>query len=228
MDSYTGNGGTPGVKPRRYPIQLKGATFVIRDTWSWLLALLGRWSRIRNAHDVRVLVTVSLTLLLIFGSVALLGASSHQRSITHEISGAAPLVVARADFHSETEYAGEDLELNVAISQIGDDCQAPLHGGVCLRYSVVLEEQPVMAGYGVIPLGDVHVTASSIQVTVDTRKVANFVHVVGAGGPISISWKTARPVAGAQINRPQKATALGSIAAYTLPSSGAIATIIYQ
>jgi hypothetical protein len=204
---------------------------VIRDTWSWLQAQIGRRSRIRTARGIRFLLTVSLTLLLIVGTVVLLEASSQQRSVSHAISSAAPLLVARADFHSETEYAGKDLELNVAISQIGDDCQAPLHGGVCLRYSVVLDEKPVMAGYGVIPLADVHVTASSIQVKVDTRTVANFVHVVGAGGPVLIRWSTGRPatsVASAQLNRPLRASAQGSIAAYALPSSGAIATVIYQ
>jgi hypothetical protein len=201
---------------------------MIQDIWSSLQALLRRRFRMHTARGIRVLVTVSVSLLLILGTVALLGAALHQNSVTHAIGSAAPLLVARADFHSETEFQGKDLELNVAISQIGDDCQAPLHGGVCLRYSVVLEEQPVMVGYGVIPIANVHVTASSIQVTVNTRKVANFVHVVGAGGPISISWKTASRVAGAQTNRPLRATAQGSVAAFALPSSGAIATIIYQ
>ncbi|PWT70481.1 MAG: hypothetical protein C5B60_12130 [Chloroflexi bacterium] len=181
------------------------------------------------ARGIRVLVIVSLTLLLILGTVALLGTAARRHSVTPPaIGSAAPMHIARADFHSETQFDGKDLELNVAISQIGDDCQAPLKGGICLRYSVVLDEQPIMAGYGVIPMSDVHVTASSIQVTVDTRRLSNFVYVAGAGGPISISWKTARPVAGAQINKPQKATAQGSVAAYALPSSGAIATMIYR
>jgi hypothetical protein len=90
-----------------------------------------------------------------------------------------------------------------------------------------------MAGYGVIPITDVHVTASSIVVTVDTRKIPNFVYVVGKGGPISLSWKTVSPkpaVTSTLVNKPQKATAEGSIASYALPgpSTGAIATIIYR
>jgi hypothetical protein len=143
------------------------------------------------------------------------------------------VIVVRADFHSETEFHGKDLEMNVAISQTGDDCQAALNGGTCLRYSVVLDEKPIMAGYGVIPLTDVHMTASSIVVTVDTGKVPNFVYVVGTGGPISIRWKAASAKAAATsalVNKPQKALAQGRIASYVLPgpSTGAIATIIYR
>jgi hypothetical protein len=177
-----------------------------------------------------LVVTLVLAPILLVGGVAIL-IRQHQTNIA--VAGPAPVVVARADFHSETELQGKDLEVNVAISQTGNDCQAALNGGMCLRYSVVLDEKPIMAGYGVIPIADVHVTASSIVITVDTRKVPNFVYVVGKGGPISLSWKTVSPkaaVTSALVNKPQKATAAGSIAGYVLPgpSTGAIANIIYQ
>jgi hypothetical protein len=171
-------------------------------------------------------------LMLILGMAALLGTLGQQRSNTNaHASTTRPLLVARADFHAETVFQGKDLELNLAISQTGNDCQAALNGGVCLRYSVVLDENPVMAGYGVLPMADVYVTPTTIGVTVDTRRVPHFVHTVGTGGRISVTWKTMSPAgaaASAQVNRPQKATAQGGIASYSLPSSGTIATIIYR
>lgn len=201
---------------------------MIQRTWSLLIAPLMQIPR--RARSIRVLVPLALTLTLILGAAALLGNIGQQRANTHTV-GASSLLVARADFHAETQFRGKDLELNLAISQTGDDCSAALNGGVCLRYSVVLDEKPIMVGYGVIPITDVRVTASSIGIKVDTSKVPNFVQTVGAGGPISINWKIASPAAGiasAQINRPQKATAQGGIASYALPSSGVIATIIYR
>jgi hypothetical protein len=199
----------------------------MQRTWSSLIALLARLPH--SVPRTRTLaVTLILTPILIVGGVALL---ARQHQIKTAAAGPAPVVVARADFHSETEFQGTDLEMNVAISQTGDDCQAALKGGVCLRYSVVLDEKPIMAGYGVIPIADVHVTASSIVVTVDTSRVPNFVFVVGTGGPISLSWKTVSPkaaVTSALANKPQKAKAQGNIASYALPSSNVIATIIYK
>lgn len=201
---------------------------MIQHPWRSLIARLGRISP--GLRRIRVLVPTILTLVVVLGTVALLGAIGQQRANTHS-TGAASLLVARADFHAETLLRGKDLELNLAISQTGNDCQAALNGGVCLRYSVVLDEKPIMAGYGVIPMADVHVTASSIGVNVDTSKVPNFIHTVGTGGRITVNWKTASPstaITSAQINRPQKATAQGGIASYTLPTSGVIATIIYR
>jgi hypothetical protein len=127
--------------------------------------------------------------------------------------------IARADAHVETPYNGEDLELNIAITQTQNDCQAPLNNGVCLRYSVVLDEQPVMVGYGVVPLRTVHVTPSTITLTVDTSKVPDFVTLVGPSGMIVMNWKTASPMAKANV--PYKAAAQGGIGRYTVPSTGA-------
>lgn len=222
-----------------YRKRLKGATTVMHNTqstqsakrWGTVLGSLRQIPRRLRAN--RALLPLALTLILILGLAALLGALGQQRAnATMRPSASAPLLVARADYHSETVLRGQDLEMNVAISQTGNDCQAALNGGVCLRYSVVLDERPVMAGYGVIPMADVKVTSTMIKVTVDTRKVPNFVHTVGTGGQISVTWKTSSPPAGAaasaQVNKPQKATVQGGIASYSLPSSGVVATIIYR
>lgn len=218
---------------------LKGASAVMHNThntrksrtrWSTVVRSLRRLPRRLRAN--RALLPLALTLIVILGMAALLGTIRQQHSnVGARPSATATLLVARADYHAETMLRGKDLEMNVAISQTGNDCQAALNGGACLRYSVVLDEQPVMAGYGVIPMSDVQVTSTMIIVTVDTRKVPNFVHTVGTGGQISITWKTTSPAgaaATAQVNKPQKATVQGGIASYTLPSSGVVASIIYR
>jgi hypothetical protein len=186
-----------------------------------------------------------VALAIIAAGAILLGAMAQQRSSTGVNAGAAKaasMQIARADAHSETLYNGGDLELNMAITQTQNDCQAPLNNGVCLRYSVVLDEQPVMVGYGVVPLRTVHVTPSGITITVDTSKVPGFVNVVGSGGMIVMNWKTSSSMAKANV--PYKAAAQGSIGRYSLPSnsvssgatakapadanSGVIATIIMR
>jgi hypothetical protein len=198
-----------------------------------------------SVRNVRVLGPPALALAIIAAGAILLGAMAQQRSSTGVNAGAAKaasMQIARADAHSETLYNGGDLELNMAITQTQNDCQAPLNNGVCLRYSVVLDEQPVMVGYGVVPLRTVHVTPSGITITVDTSKVPGFVNVVGSGGMIVMNWKTSSSMAKANV--PYKAAAQGSIGRYSLPSnsvssgatakapadanSGVIATIIMR
>ncbi|HEY1388046.1 MAG TPA: hypothetical protein VGF38_05835 [Ktedonobacterales bacterium] len=198
-----------------------------------------------GVRNVRVLGPLAVALAIIAAGAILLGAMAQQRSSTGVNAGAAKaasMQIARADAHSETLYNGGDLELNMAITQTQNDCQAPLNNGVCLRYSVVLDEQPVMVGYGVVPLRTVHVTPSGITITVDTSKVPGFVNVVGSGGMIVMNWKTSSSMAKANV--PYKAAAQGSIGRYSLPSnsvssgatakapadanSGVIATIIMR
>jgi hypothetical protein len=196
-------------------------------TWNRLNAALKRLPP--AVRRIGKLGPVAVVLLLVLVTAAVLGTIALQRQQAQ--AAASSLIIARADFHSETEYQGKDLEMNLVISQTGDDCQAALHGGFCLRYTVVLDEQAIMVGYGVIPAHDVEVTASSIAISVDTSKVPHFVHTVGQGGPIAVSWKFAS-LAGkspsALINKPQKVSAQGGIATYSVPSSAVLATVIYQ
>jgi hypothetical protein len=65
----------------------------------------------------------------------------------------------------------------------------------------------------------VHVTPSTITLTVDTSKVPDFVTLVGPSGMIVMNWKTASPMAKANV--PYKAAAQGGIGRYTVPSTGA-------
>jgi hypothetical protein len=173
-----------------------------------------------SVRNVRVLGPLALTLAIVAAGGILLGAMAQQRSSAGANDGAAKVAsmqIARADAHAETLYNGGDLELNVAITQTQSDCQAPLNKGVCLRYSVVLDEQPVMVGYGVVPQRNVHVTPSGITLTVDTSKVPDFVNVVGSGGLIVMTWKTSSPIAKASV--PYKAAAQGGIGPYSFPSA---------
>jgi hypothetical protein len=184
-----------------------------------------------GVRNVRVLGPLALVLAIIAAAAILLGPMAHQRPSVSTganvgAANAAPMRIARADVHVETLYNGEDLELNIAVTQTQNDCQAPLNNGVCLRYSVVLDEQAVMVGYGVVPLKNVHVTPSGIVLTVDTSKVPGFVNVVGSGGLIVMNWKTSSAVA--KTNIAYSATAQGGIGRYSVPSNGVIATIIMR
>jgi hypothetical protein len=181
----------------------------------------------QSVRNVRVLGPTALALAIVAAGAILLGAMAQQRSSMGANVGAAKAMqIARADAHAETPYNGEDLELNVSITQTQNDCQAPLNNGVCLRYSAVLDEQPVMVGYGVVPLRTVHVTPSGITITVDTSKVPDFVTLVGPSGMIVMNWKTS--AAGVKPNMAHSATAQGGIGRFTYPNNGVIATIIMR
>ncbi|HEU5348994.1 MAG TPA: hypothetical protein VFU63_10330 [Ktedonobacterales bacterium] len=203
------------------------------------MALLKRLSLIAHrlgrlpgsARNVRTLGPLALALAIIAAGAILLGPVAHQRpsASTGANVGAAngaPMRIARADVHVESRSNGKDLELNVVITQTQNDCQAPLTVGFCLRYSVVLDEEPVMVGYGVIPQSNVHVTPFGIALTVDTSKVPGFVNVVGSGGPISITWKTVPPTARVGVMR--QVTARGTLVSHEIPTNGTIATMLVQ
>src|SRR5579871_1634797 len=110
---------------------------------------------LQGLRRIRGLGPLVIVALLIVAMAGVLSTFALQHGKTQAATTTAALVIARADFHSETIYKGEELEMNIVISQIGNDCQAALNGGFCLRYSVVLEEQALMVGYGVIPASDV-------------------------------------------------------------------------
>lgn len=191
------------------------------------------WQLPRSVRRVRALGPLALTLVLVLVAAILLGSIGHPRASTGATGhvGAASLLIARADVHVETVLNGKNLEMNLAITQTKNDCQEALNGGVCLRYTVVLDgdgdhEQALLAGYGVIPQANVNMTASSIVLKTDTSKIPNFVHVVGQGGPILINWKALSAVTKAGAVR--KATAQGGIAQYTIPSNGVIASMLFQ
>jgi hypothetical protein len=176
------------------------------------------------------LIPAALALLVVLAGGILLGSVGLQRSNaaknTH--AGAKTMLLARADVHVEFLYKGEDLDLNLSISQTGNDCQAALNGGVCLRYSVVLEEEekPVMAGYGVIPLSTVHITPTNIFLNVDTTQVPDFVNVAGSGGRIVMTWKnSATTVNPGSLH---SASVAGNIGSYVLPGKGIIASMLFH
>lgn len=192
-----------------------------------LIARLARLGRLlRGTWSVRALGPLAVALLLVLVWAILLGPFGQARldaGATGQMGIASPLV-ARADMHVETLLNGKDLEMNLAITQTENDCQAALNGGVCLRYSVVLDEQPVLVGYGVVPKTSLSVTASSIVLRVDTSKVPNFVNVVGQGSPIVVNWKAATSAGKTSTLQRgvQQATVQGGIASYTIPQKTAV------
>jgi hypothetical protein len=182
-----------------------------------------RWlaGETRLAHVARSITPLGFALALVLGSVLLLGmnrtgARSGAQALAASEKSSAPLGVARADAHVETLWQGKDLEVNLALTQTQNDCQAPLNGGYCLRYSVVVDEQGMLEGYGVIPASDVIRTPGVIMLRVDTSKVPGFTHTMGSGQLIMVTWKAASGKSGGQ----QRATVQGGIGAFAIPSMG--------
>lgn len=200
---------------------------------------LGRLRGLAGHH--RGLVSIAAVALLALAAAALMGLSSGRpadlaassasiASSTSSPSGgtranAKSTVLARADLHVETDYKGEDLELHILLEQTGDDCQSALNGGFCLRYSVSLDETPLLAGYGVIPATAVHVTRAKVALNVDTSKITSFTKVVGAGVHIVVTWNAATSSANVVLH---DANTQGGFGSYMIPLHGVVASVLFQ
>lgn len=195
--------------------------------------------RVRHvARQMRGLVPLGLTLLLIGGALLLrLGGtgvqSGAQANGTHGMANtgaseqalAAPTPrIAAADIHAETVLQGKDVEINLALTQTQNDCQAPLNGGVCLRYTVLEDEQATLAGYGVIPAADVQMTPGVITLHVDTSTVHGFVYVVGSSVLINATWRIAASASNGAGS--QRANVQGGIGQYAIPSPSSSTTVV--
>jgi hypothetical protein len=140
-------------------------------------------------------------------------------------AGSSAQAIGRADVHLDTI----NIELSVSITQTESTCEAPLNGQFCVRYSMAVDETPVQMGYGLIPNGDVTTTGSSISISVDTR-TGRFHHIVGSGGPISVTWTTqpgATPVVAAnQTSTLSPATVQGTVLGHSLTGLGLVASVL--
>ena len=147
----------------------------------------------------------------------------HVAAQTH--GSAAARAIGRADVHLDTDT----FEVNVSITQTENACQAPLNGQLCMRYSITANEAPVESGYGLIPNGHVTMTSSSISVSVDTS-TGRFHHVVGKGGPVSVTWTWqpgSSPVtAGGQTSTLSPAVVQGSVIGRTLKAPGLVGSVL--
>jgi hypothetical protein len=102
----------------------------------------------------------------------------------HAASG----TLEQADVHLDTYIGSQELEINVAVGT-RDDCTTPLNGGqYCMRYSVVLDDQPIDVAFGPIPSSAIQMTGSTITLSLNSVK-ANLHHLHGSGGPLSMTWK---------------------------------------
>lgn len=175
-----------------------------------------------------------LALALVIGAVVVLGQgaraqsgslTANNRPAQQTPGGAKPMRLQRADVHVETPYKGKDLEFNVSLSQTENDCQGSFsNGGYCLRYAMILDEAPVLAGYGMVPASAVHITPGNIVIHIDTAKVPGFVVVLGPAQVVSVNWKQLD--AQSKVGSPMGASALGSLGAYPIPTSGPKGTVI--
>jgi hypothetical protein len=192
----------------------------------------------------RGLVSFAAAALLVLSAAVLMGSSSGRpaslaatnvsnasnASRTPGISGgtsanAKSTALARADLHVETDDKGKDLEMHILLEQIGNDCQAPLNGGYCLRYSASLDEKPLLAGYGVIPATAVKVTQAKVALNVDTSKIASFTNMIGTGVHIVVTWNAATSSAKVRLHG---ASLQGSLGSYTIPLHGGVASVLFQ
>lgn len=143
---------------------------------------------------------------------------SSQASQTAALAPSHPTRIARADAHIEALVDGHDLEINLSLTQTEDDCQASLRNGVCLRYTVVSDERPVILAYGVIPLSAIKVSQGKIVLRVDPSKVPGFTFQMGPPQIINVTWQVKSGALGAL----QRCALQGSIGSYSftgVPSS---------
>ena len=136
--------------------------------------------------------------------------------------------IGRADLHVDDLPGDEEREVNLSISQTQSDCQTNLRGQLCLRYNILVEDEPVEAGYGLIPLSAVTVTANTITLRVDTRHAPHITRTAGGGGLISITWSVS-----SGLRQPSGATAAlsattvqVSIVGYSIPSANVTAGVL--
>ena len=208
--------------------------------WRPESALLSAWSKYRVAP---VLALILALVALFASSGAGAGSGSHSAPATardaHVVVGVLPashLLIGSADFHiesaPETADAADDgdseLEMNLAISQTASDCQMPLYGEFCLRYDILLDDDAVQAGYGLIPVSDVTVTGSSVRLTVDTRHEPRFIRTAGAGGLIQLTWSlpTGLPRPALHATGVAAATVQGRMIEYVVPANGVTAAVL--
>lgn len=210
--------------------------------------------RMENRQDMRLrwlgprLGPLALAVAFAVGAALLVGSGGESAgqsvragAYTNTLS-ATGTRIARVDMHVETERQGKDWEVNVALTQTENDCQAPLNGGICLRYSIIVDEQAVSVGYGVIPSSDVMVVPQAITLRVDTRTTPGFSQVIGSGLSIAVKWHAGRQVTTGRIAMGQTATSLariqppamavGDVGSFVVPGAGlatdVVATMIMQ
>lgn len=212
--------------------------------WRPESALLSAAPGARSKYRIAPVLALILALVALFASRgAGAGSGSHSTHATaraaHVVVGALPashVLIGSADFHMES-VPGEDdaadageseLEVNLTISQTASDCQMPLYGEFCLRYDILLDDDAVQAGYGLIPLSDVTVTASSVTLRVDTRHEPRVTRTTGAGGLIQLMWSlaTGLPRPALHATGVAAATVRGSLIGYTVPADGVTASVL--
>lgn len=124
--------------------------------------------------------------------------------------------IESADLHFETPGG---IEVDLSITQTREDCGVPLNGQTCLRYSVMRGDTIIQSGDGLIPNSDVQESGSTITLSLNSSS-AHYHRILGAGGPISITWT---------VNSPKvlwTAPVKGSVVAVGLPTTDIHASVI--
>lgn len=174
-----------------------------------------------------------LALAAVLGMLSALGGKSMEgvhsfRTVASVRSGPGVQRIGRLDVHVDDLPSAPGLELDLSVTQSENDCGAPTHGQMCLRYSITQDDKPVQAGYGPLPVSQVTVHGAAISLATDTHGDPKVVRTSGAGGPISLTWVAVAgwsPVdAHASILR--EASVQGSVIGYVIPSTNVTAAML--
>jgi hypothetical protein len=195
-----------------------------------LLASAGTWHR--AAPMLALIVAAASIIAFAAIPVSIPGsASAHaetRQTVRAPATHLARVLIARADLHVDDLPSDAELEVDLSISQTQGDCQMALRGQLCLRYNILLDDKPVQAGFGLIPLADVTMSPLTVTLRTDTRRGSHFVRTAGAGGVIALTWYTVTglPHPSARGTLLADATVRGTLTGYAIPATNVAAGVL--
>lgn len=193
------------------------------------------WRRFAQAQGARHLLKIPAlvgALALALVGVGIIAVSAHPaaRTATHAAAHTTPArqLIERIDLHVDDLPGSEELEVNLALSQTIDDCGHPLNGEFCLRYSIMEDDTPVQAGYGLIPSSAVSFHGPTVKLNINTSVIPGFVRTAGSGGKINLTWVSvgSLPQVAAHASFLADTTVHGNVLDFTVPSTNVTAAVV--
>jgi hypothetical protein len=224
-------GAIPLQRYERVTIAMPNTSEAVNEPWQRLSAHVlpgasGPWQR---AAPVLALI-VAATAIIAFAALPIPGSAHADTRPTARLpaTGPARVLMERADLHVDDLPSDAELEVDLSISQSQGDCQMALHGQLCLRYTILLGDRPVQAGYGLIPVANVTMSPPTITLRTDTRHESQFVRTAGPGGVISLTWFSAAGWSHASARGTSFADAVvrGTLAGYAIPATHVTAGVL--
>jgi hypothetical protein len=215
----------------RVTIAMPNTSEAVNEQWQRISAhvLPGASGPGHRGAPVLALI-VAATAIIAFAALPISG-SAHadtRPTVRAPATGLVRVVIERADLHVDDLPSDAELEVDLSISQTQGDCQMALHGQLCLRYNILLDDRPVQAGFGLISLADVTMSPPTLTLRTDTRHESQFVRTAGAGGVISLTWFSTAGWSHASARGTSFADALvrGTLAGYAIPTTHVTAGVL--